>query len=133
MNSEELSKLINDDLKIDHFSIETDWRKQALIYYKWSKLLAEARYELNKAREYRDCIEAALYVDVKTNHEKYNYKSQPTETAIRSIIIQDQNYIDARDKHIDLTIKTELLSSAVRALEHKKSALEYLNQKPEFY
>lgn len=133
MNSEELSKLINDDLKIDNFCIEADWRKQALIYYKWSRLLAESRYELNKAKENRDCIEAALYVDVKTNHEKYNYKSQPTETAIRSIIIQDQNYIDARDKHFSLTIKTELISSAVKALEHKKSALEYLNRIPELY
>ena len=128
MNSEELSKLINQDLMFDHFSIEADWRKQALNYYKWSKLLAESRYELNKARENRDCIEAALYVDVKINHEKYNYKGQPTETAIRSIIIQDKNYIDARDKLLDLTVKTELISSAVRALEHKKSALEYFNR-----
>ena len=133
MNSEELSKLINEDLKIDYFSIESEWRKQPLIYYKWSKLFAESRYELNKARENRDGIEAALYVDVKINHEKYNYKNQPTETAIRSIIIQDKNYIEARDKLFNLTVMTELLSSAVRALEHKKSALEYFNQKPELY
>lgn len=133
MNNEELSKLINEDLKIDHSSIKTELEKQASTYYKWSKLLAESRYELNEAKAKLHYIEAFLYVDVRINYGKYNYKNQPTETGIRSIIIQDKNYIDARHKQVDLAIKTDLLSSAVKALEHKKSALEYLNLIPELY
>ena len=39
MNNEELSKLINEDLKIDISSLETEWENQALNYYKWSELL----------------------------------------------------------------------------------------------
>lgn len=133
MNIEELNKQINTDLEIDHFSIEADWRKQPLIYFKWSKLLAQYKHLLNEAKTKLTQIESALYVDIRINYEKYNYKNSPTETAIRSIIVQDQDYIETRDKHANLTLMTELLSSAVKALEHKKSALEYLNQKPEYY
>jgi hypothetical protein len=133
MNFEELSKLINDDLIIDNFSIEADWRKQAVNYYKWSKLLAETRYQLNEAKAKLSHIESTLYVDVRVNYDKYNYKNNPTEAAIRSIIVQDNDYMEARDKIAVLTVKAELLSSAVKALEHKKSALDYLNYRPEMY
>jgi len=129
MNHEELRKLINEDLKIDFSSLETEWQKQALIYYKWSELWTEARHELNELKIKLSNIEAALYVDIKVNYANYNYKSAPTESAIKSIVIQDKDYIDTRAKIASLTVKTELLSSAVRALEHKKSALENINTK----
>ena len=129
MNHEELSKVINEDLKIDFSSLETEWEKQALIYYKWSELWTEARYELNELKIKLSNIEAALYVDIKVNYANYNYKSAPTESAIKSIVIQDKDYIDTRTKIASLTVKTELLSSAVRALEHKKCALENVTMK----
>jgi hypothetical protein len=133
MNSEDLSKLINEDLKIDHFSIETDWRKQALIYYKWSKLLAESQCELNEVKANLNYIEASLSDDIRKNYKKYDLRTHPTETAIRNIVFLNKDYIEASRKQFNLTVKTDLLNSAVRALEHKKSALEYLNYKPEFY
>lgn len=129
MNHEELSKLINEDLKIDLSSLETEWEKQALIYYKWSDLWTGARYELNELKTRLNNIEAALYIDIKVNYANYNYKSAPTEAAIKSIVMQDKDYIDTRTKIASLTVKTELLGSAVRALEHKKCALQNINMK----
>ena len=78
MNIEELSKLINKDLEIDHFSIEADWRKQAAIYYKWSRRLVESLYELNEAKTKLTYIEASLSNDIRANYKKYDLRSQPT-------------------------------------------------------
>jgi len=133
MNSEDLSKLIIEDLKIDYFSIEPDWRKQPLVYYKWSRMLAESQYELSKAKIKLNSIEASLSHDIRINYEKYDLKTHPTETAIRNIISLNEDYIEASRKYAMSTVNTELLRSAVKALEHKKSALEYLNRKPDLY
>ncbi len=128
MNKEDLNKSINEDLKIDHSLIKAEWEKLPLIYYKWSKLFIEAQYESNEARAKLSYIEAVLSNDIRINHDKYELKNSPTETAIKNIIIQNKDYIEARRNHSNLLFSKELLNSVLKSLEYKKSALENLNQ-----
>jgi hypothetical protein len=128
MNHEELSELINEDLKISISSLETEWGKQALNYYKWSELLAESQRKKMEARIKLNDIEAKLDLDVRNNPKKYNL-DRLTETVIKNIIITSSGYVEANLRYLDLAKNYDLLHAAVRALEHKRSALEYLKLK----
>lgn len=57
--------------------------------------------------------------------EKYNLY-RLTEAVIKNIIITSSGYVEANLRYLDLVKNNDLLNAAVRALEHKKSALENL-------
>jgi len=128
MNNEELSKLINEDLKIDISSLETEWENQALNYYKWSELLAESQRKKMEAKIRLNAIEAKLDFDVRNNPQEYNL-NRLTETVIKNTITTLSGYVEANLRYLDLVKNNDLLHAAVRALEHKISALENLKLK----
>jgi hypothetical protein len=128
MNNEELSELINEDLKINISSPETEWEKYALTYNKWSELFIESNFEKNEAKAKFIYVEAFLSNDVRANYEKHNSGNKPTEAAIKNKVVVLEEYIKARRCYADLEKNTELLNSAVKALEYKKTALENLNK-----
>jgi hypothetical protein len=125
MNNEELIKLVNGDLKINISSLETEWEKQALNYFKWSELFAESQRKKMEAKLTLDSIESKIDLDVRSNPKKYNL-DRITEAAVKNLIINSQGYVTANLKYLDLVKENDLLHAAVKALEQKKSALEHL-------
>lgn len=128
MDYQEISKLIYEDLNISISSLEVEWEKQASNYYKWSELLAEAQRRKMNAKMQLDNIEAKIDLDIRSNPAKFNL-GKSTEAAIRNIIINSEGYMTDHQQYLNLVKKNDLLQAAVRALEHKKSALENLQAK----
>lgn len=125
MNDEEVKQMIKDDLEIDISSLEKEWVKQASNYYKWYELYAESQSKKSKAKITLEKIEANIDLDVRENPKKYKL-DKITEAAVRNVIINSPGYVEANLRYIELIKNNDLLHAVVRALEHKKSALEHL-------
>lgn len=131
MKKDELRVLINKellelsaDLKIDQSSIDEEWKKFPLIFFKWSQRYIECKYASNEALKQLDSIVAFLSHDVRSNRNKYKLTYGPTETAVKNIVVLDKKYSEAKLNYDNIMFRAELLTSALRALEHKKSTLE---------
>jgi len=134
MEKEELRVLINkelrelsEDLKIDQSSIDEEWKKFPVIFFKWSQRYIECKNIANEALIQLNFIEGFVGHDVRCDRNKYKLPCGPTETAVKNIVVLDKNYNEAKLNYENIMVRVELLSSALKALEHKISTLENLS------
>lgn len=138
------------DQSIDEYNLIAELKKQSMLYMKWAKRCALAVKEKARAEENLKVVRAEckkeldekraeIDADIRTNLEKYGFKSKPTETAISGCIIRRPEYKEVDQKGIekvkeafeDLLIKIEAeetLSGAKVAMSHKKTSIEYISQ-----
>ena len=112
------------DLSIDENSLEEEWLGQPGLYFKYSKLLAEAEEVKNKAKD--NLILTAAELDESIREELKQNGEKITEKIVETKVIQSVAYIDAQGKLIEAIHEHQILKGAITSLEHRKSALENL-------
>lgn len=112
------------DVQIDLNRLETEWHKQASLFYKYSKMLADSDYELTEQKDHLDFVYAKL--DGQYREELAGGKV--TEAMIKNNITTNEKYVKAQAKLRDLKYQHNIINAAVKSLEHKKKALENLVQ-----
>jgi hypothetical protein len=113
------------DVQIDPSALDVEWLNQPDLMRKYVKNSAEADRDLDNAKEALDVERARLDLDIRDNPEKYAL-TKTTEGAIASTILQQKSYQNAAKEFTNAKYESNIAKAAVRAIEHRKTALENL-------
>lgn len=117
------------DLRIDQSALDIEFLEQADLYMKYSEQLSLARSVSDRAKQNLDVVEAEIAQKIRENPTEYTVgkvSKKPTEAAIKEIIITSPPYTTAHEKYLKARYTVDILSGAVRAMDHRKVALENL-------
>lgn len=113
------------DTSIDESALDTEWLQQASLTFKYCQMEAEARKAVDDTKSRLDIVKAELDKEIRNNPEKFNLP-KITESAIKSAILVNENYINAKDEYSQAQYELNMAQAAVRAIYAKKDALENL-------
>lgn len=122
------------DLEIDGDSLDEEWIKQPRLYMKYARASAEIAAERDHAKEVLDVVQAELDIDIRRNPQKYNLPTDKngipkvTEGAIKSCILLSKEYKLVFDEYTKTKLEADIILAGLRAMEHRKKALEGLVQ-----
>ena len=113
------------DLKIDVESLDVEWADQPTLMFKYTKISAEARMELDEAKENLGVVKAEIDLQIREKPEKFGIVKL-TEAAVQSAIILDEDFGKANKECMKAAYELEMAQGAVRAVDQRKQALENL-------
>lgn len=113
-------------VEIDRDRLDDEWVGQPKLFYKYARRLADARADLAEAKAELSVVEAEVDMDVRAKPDKYKLTIPLRETAIKLRVAMHVKVKDKTDAVRKLTHRVDVLEAAVKALEHRKSALERL-------
>ena len=111
------------DIQIDPNALDVEWMRQPEIYLKYAEESAKAQSEADRAKDKLEVVEAEVDAEVRM---QYSDTKKPTETQIAGIVLTNQRVILAKESLIQAKERASLLSSAVKAFDQRKNALENL-------
>lgn len=132
--------MANDSLvDIDPLALDREWVGQASLFRKWAERLADAKKDWEDAKIRKDLaedqmelIEAKIDLEVRKNPVNFGLEST-TEKSIRNVVISDKRsqaakkeVYKAQQEIVQAKHLVDTLESAVKSLEHRKTALENL-------
>lgn len=123
---EQASSEFSEALQIDRFDLFREWERQPLLYHRYAVLHADAVLSRDVAKDDLDLVSAQL--DRKTREAAAASGAKTTETAIRNSILETQEYGEVRDRLAKAEHSCNILMAGVRALDHKKTALEFMSR-----
>lgn len=112
-----------EDIRIDESALDVEWLLQPELMMNYSREAAKARKRVDKSKEALDVVKAELDRDIRSNPENYGI-SKITESVVSNTIILAEEYQEAAKDLIQAKYEADLTSSAVRAVEQRKNALE---------
>lgn len=113
------------DVEIDASGLDVEWLRQAKLFMFYAEQAAKARDTVGRLKEAKDVLMAKLAMEIRKSPAVYGLE-KVTEGAIQAITLNDKAYAEATTNLADAEFELDILSSAVRALDQKKSALENL-------
>jgi hypothetical protein len=116
-----------EDIRIDESALDVEWLDQPSLMMKYARNAAEARLELDRAKEALELAKAELDREVRSNPEAFGMEKL-TESAVQNTIILQEAYIGANDNFIQAKFKADIAQGAVRAFDARKDALENLGR-----
>jgi hypothetical protein len=111
-----------DDIKIDPDSLDIEWINHPDKYMKWAEKAAKAEDNERLCKESLEVVDAQIDKEIRESHEK------TTESQIKNIIALDPEHQTALRELNDARYKASLYSLVVKAMDHRKTALERLVQ-----
>jgi hypothetical protein len=105
----------------DQFNIELDLRKQSQHYFEVGEEMVNARNERDELAERLKMVSAELDVEIRASST-----AKLTEAGIAAKVITDKRYIELQEKYLAKEKEVGYLDVALKALEHKRGALETL-------
>jgi len=114
------------DPTIDMNRLDEEWRDQPRLYYEWASHLAEARRDAAEAANSLKATEADLKSAIRNNPVAYGLGEKPTVDAINAAVVAQPDYTLAAKEVLDADYAVDLIGAAVKALDHRKKALENL-------
>jgi hypothetical protein len=114
------------DLMIDPDILDILWTRHPHIYLKYSEASADANDLVRKKKNDLEIIDAKLDQEIRVASEGESKKM--TADAIKAAILVDERHIKALVEYNDSLYRADLCSAAVKALDHKKTALQNLVQ-----
>lgn len=105
---EEFQEELEEDLQIDLMDLHEEWRRQSLLYNKYSTILSNIEKEKDRLKR---------VLDEKARKELLDKAGKVSEARVEAFIQSDEEYLELR-------YWGHLAIGAVKAIEQKKSALE---------
>ena len=116
---------VKEDLTIDRYALDDAWVLQPTIYQMHADEAAEDERDRDRAKANLELIEAELDTKIRRNPINYGLE-KPTEGAVKATVPQQPEYKAALKEFIDARYTCDVSNNLVKALDHKKAALEYL-------
>jgi len=107
-----------DDVAIDPDALDVEWLRNSTLYMKWAKLLADAKEKVRILDNELKLMDAQIYKDVRKDAVKI------TEKQIQAEVEMDGTHQEIVQEISNAIYDVDVCSAAVRAIDHKKSALE---------
>ncbi len=111
------------DLAIDPHSLDEEWLRQPGLYMKYCEAAVEAEKIRDKAKERVSVVKAELDREIRKDPAKFGLEKM-TEPMVAGSILLQARYTEAASALVEADFKFNIIQSAVRALDHKRSALE---------
>lgn len=112
------------DLGIDPYCLDEEWLKQPGLYMKYSSVAADAQRRRDQLKERLEVIRAELDKKIRLSPTTYLTGDKVTETSIAFAILLQPEYKEVVNDLAEANYELNMLQSAVRAFDHKRSALE---------
>lgn len=106
------------DLMIEPDALDIEWIEQPRLYMKWAEISAKAEDRVKLTKEALEVTDAKIDNEIRSSGDKV------TEVQIKAKISLDERHQKALQDYNDALYKSNLYSSAVRAMDHRKVALE---------
>lgn len=113
------------DIEIREDELDVEWIGQASLVMKYCVIAADAHRDLDLAKEQVDIIRAQIDRDVRSDPAQFGL-DKVTEGSITSTILTSPDYQEAVKSYLQKKYEHEVAQGAVRAFDHRKSALENL-------
>ena len=113
------------DTSIDDSALDVEWLQQASLTIKYCQIEAQARRDMDQAKQNLDIVEAELDQAIRTDPDAYSLP-KVTESAIKAAILLDDKYKEAQEEYHQAQYELNMAQAAVRAIYAKKDALENL-------
>lgn len=111
--------------EIDPNRLDEEWVDQPNRYHKYAKKLAVARKRLADAKAALDVAKAVSEKRIRNNPPKYGV-TKATDAAVKSAVVLHPKYTRALAEVNQAKYEEDIYEAAVKALEHRKSALQDL-------
>jgi len=118
---------VKDSIAINASALDVEWVNQPALMGEWCEKLADAKAEVDRAKERRDIVMAELDKEMRLKPEKFGLE-KVTESALSNAIKLEERFLAANEEVIEATHEVDTINAVVRALDHKKKALEMLVQ-----
>jgi hypothetical protein len=116
-----------DDINIDEDGLDVEWINHSRLMMKYCRKAAEAHRDMDLAKERLDLARATLDQAIRSDPKAYGITAEkPTEASINAAILMNVDYQTASTAYIDAKFENNVANDAVRAFDHRKSALENL-------
>ena len=116
-----------EDIKIDQYNLDIEWTKQASIYQKYCRLLAEAIYDRDKKKSEIEIAKSKLELRIRKVPQKFKL-DKVTDNAILSCLNSNELIIEKQNELMELNYHISRLTGIKSSFEHKKTALEYVTK-----
>jgi hypothetical protein len=113
------------DVQIDPDALDIEWLSQSALMMRYAKAAAEARRQVDLAKERLDIVKADLDRKIRSNPEEFGIV-KPTESGVANTILLQPAYMAASKEFIDAKYEAEMTRGAVGAIDSRKNALENL-------
>lgn len=113
------------DIKIDETALDVEWLDQPRLMFYYAQHAAKMRMETDIAKEKLDIVRAEIDKEVRMNPEDFDI-AKITEATVQAAIISDSRYRAANKAYLEAKYESDIASSAVRAMDARKDALENL-------
>lgn len=114
------------DIAIDKDRLDDEWQDQPLKVELWGGRLVDAQEARDIAKDKLELTYAKIGGMIRSNPADYGLKDKPTESAIQGKIIGSKEYKERRKEVLLAEKEVSSLTIVMRALEHRKRALEKL-------
>ena len=111
------------DVKIEQDALDLEWLKHPHRYMLYAEAAAKANDLVRKKKNDLEIIDAKIDKEVRESME-----GKVTENAVKAKVIEDDRHLKALIEYNDSLYQAELCASAVKAMDHKKAALQALVQ-----
>lgn len=115
-------------IQIDPEALDREWHAQARLAWEYGRREASARDAHAKAEANLDLVRAEVYLEVKMCPSDHGFPEgkQPTVEDVKAAVTVSKRFRAAQEIALDRKKELDEYAVAVRALEHKKRALEKL-------
>lgn len=110
------------DVTINPGELDKEWRDHPALMIYYGEAKANAQHKLDLAKENLDLLTAEADREIREGFDS----KKPTEAAISNMIMTRSEIVKARSAVLEARHEFALLSAAVEAFQHRKSALENL-------
>ena len=114
------------DMNIDPQALEVEWLRQSSLYMNYAEKCAMAERRKNSTKEQLEVIKAECDREIRAR--KIEAKEKVTESIIEAAIVDNKKHKEGVQLLLTATYEHNILSFVIKALEHRKKALENLVQ-----
>lgn len=115
-----------DFLSIDENALDEAWLQQASLMHQYSVKLANARLELDDAKNALELARAKVAKKVRRNPKAFGCDGRLTESFVTDAVLLNSEFIEAQERVGEAKHTVDIVNAAVTALDHKRKALESL-------
>lgn len=115
-----------EDLEIDPNALDNEWLNIAHLNHQYGEASADAKRDMEGAKEAVDMIMATVGLEIRRNPKKYNLEDKITEGTISATILLDSRVQKAKQVYATKRHEYDVVQSAVWAVKAKESSLENL-------
>lgn len=112
-------------LQIDQNRLDREWVRQPKLYHHHAVELANAKLALDEAESALDLVRADTTLDIYERPSAYDIE-KATKDTVEAALLKNKSVKAAQAKVREAKHAVEVLTAVVKALDHKKRALESL-------